>query len=95
LGSKSIIFNPEFLKSYLYDTLAFWRAERSPRGVEVNDAWKCRICDFRAGCEWIHKRDELRVKEAEERKKMREAAGVEGGGNDAEEVSKGSRRSRV
>lgn len=95
LGSKSVIFNPSFLKSYLYEALAFWRAERPPKGVEVHDAWKCRACEFRDGCEWIHERDELRIKEAEERRKMRETAGVEGEGDNAEHTSSESRRSRV
>ncbi|KAL2436252.1 hypothetical protein ABEF95_006872 [Exophiala dermatitidis] len=97
LGSKSIIFNQSFLKSYLYDVLAFWKGERSPKGVEVHDAWKCRVCEFRDGCEWIHERNELRIKEVEERRKMREAAGVEHTNPAAEEGAGGglSRRSRV
>lgn len=88
IGSKSIIFNPNFIKSYLYDTLAFWRGERDPKGVEVRDAWKCRICEFRDDCAWIHEQDALAVREAQERRRMREVAGLENGGN-------GARRSQV
>jgi len=88
LGSKSIIFNPNFLKSYLYDALAFWRGERDPKGVEVRDAWKCRICEFRDECSWIHERDQLAISEAEERRRMREVAGLENGAN-------GAKRSQV
>ncbi|KAG9774750.1 hypothetical protein KCU88_g5323, partial [Aureobasidium melanogenum] len=103
LGSKSIIFNPSFLKSYLYDVLAFWKGERSPKGVGVHDAWKCRVCEFRDGCEWIHERNELRIREVEERRKMREAAGVEqthgdadaAAGQQAADGGGSSRRSRV
>ncbi|EXJ87990.1 hypothetical protein A1O1_04917 [Capronia coronata CBS 617.96] len=95
LGSKSIIFNPSFLKSYLYDALAFWRAERAPKGVDLHDAWKCRVCEFRDGCEWIHEKNEMRVREAEERRKMRQIAGVEGESHSAEQASGASRRSRV
>ncbi|KIW10575.1 hypothetical protein PV08_11539 [Exophiala spinifera] len=78
LGSRSIVFNPNFLRSYLYDALAFWRGERAPKGVELRDAWKCRVCEFRDDCAWIHERDQLAVREAEERRKMREVAGLEG-----------------
>ncbi|KAK5193474.1 hypothetical protein LTR92_006843 [Exophiala xenobiotica] len=88
MGSKSIIFNPNFLKAYLYDALAFWRGERDPKGVEVRDAWKCRICEFRDECAWIHERDQLAKSEAEERRRMREVAGLENGVN-------GARRSQV
>jgi len=88
LGSKSLIFNPNFLRSYLYDALAFWRGERAPKGVDLRDAWKCRICEFRDDCSWIHERDQLAVREVEERRKMREVAGLEG-------VDDGTKRSRV
>ncbi|KIX03366.1 uncharacterized protein Z518_06918 [Rhinocladiella mackenziei CBS 650.93] len=75
LGSKSVIFNPSFLKSYLYDALALWRGEREPKGVEAHDAWKCRVCEFRDTCSWVLERDELAVRQAEERRKNRETNG--------------------
>ncbi|OQV05742.1 hypothetical protein CLAIMM_10421 [Cladophialophora immunda] len=72
LGSKSILFNPAFLTSSLYSSLAFWKGEREPRGVGVMDAWKCRICEFRDECAWIKERDENMVKEARERRRLKE-----------------------
>lgn len=79
LGRKSFLFNPDFLKSYLEDTLSWWRGEREARGVELREAWKCRNCDFRDDCEWIHERDKAALEEVLERKRMRQVAGVEGG----------------
>lgn len=32
--------------------LGWWRGEHAPRGVEVEEAFKCRICDFEEGCSW-------------------------------------------
>lgn len=78
IGRKSFGFNSAFLKSYLEDSLAWWRGQRQARGVELQDAWKCRSCDYRDDCEWIHERDKAAVEEVMERKKMREVAGVEG-----------------
>jgi len=78
IGHKSFVFSAAFLKSYLEDSLLWWRGERAAKGVELNEAWKCRSCDFRADCEWIHERDAAAYKQAIERKKMREIAGVEG-----------------
>jgi len=92
LGTKSVIFNPSFLKSYLYETLAFWRGERDPKGVEVRDAWKCRVCEFRDGCTWIHERNELAVREAEERRRNRQG---ERAGLDIADGGAGGPRSRV
>jgi exonuclease V len=52
LGSRSFLFDPSDLTSYSSDQLNWWRGERAPRGVEVTDAWKCRICEFRDECDW-------------------------------------------
>ena len=78
IGSKSFNFNAAFLRSYLEDNLAWWRGERPAKGVELQEAWKCRSCDFRDDCEWIHERDAAALAEAKERRKMREVAGVDG-----------------
>lgn len=90
IGSKSIIFNPSFLKNYLYDSLAFWRGERQPKGVVLSEAWKCRGCEFRDGCEWLKEQDDRVLQESVERRRVRgeieQAQGVIG-----DEV----RRSRV
>ncbi|KIW65869.1 hypothetical protein PV04_08086 [Phialophora macrospora] len=72
LGSKSILFNPSFLTSQLYASLSFWKGDREPRGVEVNDAWKCRVCEFRNECAWVKERDEVMVREVRERRKLKE-----------------------
>lgn len=77
LGHKSFHFNPAFLHSYLSEALPWWRGEREARGVALQEAWKCRSCDFRNDCAWIHERDQMAFNEALERKKMREMAGVE------------------
>jgi exonuclease V len=90
LGSKSLLFNPSFLTSQLYASLGFWKGERQPRGVEVNDAWKCRICEFRDECAWVKERDEVMVREVRERRKLK--AKMEGGEDG--EADKG-KRSRV
>jgi exonuclease V len=78
IGSKSFNFNAGFLRSYLQDNLAWWRGDRPAKGVELQEAWKCRSCDFRDDCEWIHERDAAALAEAKERKKMRKIAGVDG-----------------
>jgi exonuclease V len=77
LGSKSILFDASLLKDYLEDTLSWWKGEREARGVELQEAWKCRSCDFRDDCSWIHERDAAAVAEAAARKRVRETAGVE------------------
>lgn len=86
LGSKSIIFNPSFLRSYLYDSLAFWRGEREPKGVVLSDAWKCRVCEFRDDCDWVKAQDQRILNESLEKRRLR-AEGA-GGGVVGEEVTR-------
>jgi exonuclease V len=57
LGSRSFLFDPAALTSYLSDQMEWWRGERNPRGVEVMEAWKCRICEFRDECSWRQERE--------------------------------------
>ncbi|KAJ5162724.1 Mpv17/PMP22 [Penicillium coprophilum] len=57
IGSRSFLFDPTSLTSYLTDQMTWWRGERDPRGVDIMDAWKCRICDFRDECSWREERE--------------------------------------
>lgn len=57
LGSRSFLFDPTTLTSYLADQLEWWRGERAPRGVDVMDAWKCRNCEFSEECTWRQEKE--------------------------------------
>ncbi|PYH99716.1 hypothetical protein BO71DRAFT_368755 [Aspergillus ellipticus CBS 707.79] len=57
LGSRSFLFDPTSMTAYLTDQMDWWRGEREPRGVEVMEAWKCRICEFRDECSWRQERE--------------------------------------
>ncbi|KAE8355006.1 exonuclease V a 5' deoxyribonuclease-domain-containing protein [Aspergillus coremiiformis] len=57
LGSRSFLFDPTTMTSYLSDQMEWWRGVRNPRGVEVMEAWKCRICEFRDECSWREERE--------------------------------------
>ncbi|PLB34123.1 exonuclease V [Aspergillus candidus] len=57
LGSRSFLFDPTSMMSYLTDQMEWWRGQRAPRGVEVMDAWKCRICEFNDECTWRQERE--------------------------------------
>ncbi|KAJ5184351.1 Mpv17/PMP22 [Penicillium cf. griseofulvum] len=57
IGSRSFLFDPISLTSHLSDQVTWWRGERDPRGVDIMDAWKCRMCDFRDECSWREERE--------------------------------------
>ena len=88
LGHKSFHFNPQFLHAYLSEALTWWRGQRDANGVRLEEAWKCRSCEFRHECDWILEKDQQAFDEAMERKKMREMAGVEGDGKDKKAPSR-------
>lgn len=52
LGSRSFLFDPNNMSSYITKQMEWWRGQRDPIGVNISDAWKCRICDFRDECTW-------------------------------------------
>lgn len=58
LKSRSFLFDPTSVESYLTDQMEWWRGQRDPRGVDVMDAWKCRLCDFRDECSWRQEKEE-------------------------------------
>ncbi|KAJ5208007.1 hypothetical protein N7449_002386 [Penicillium cf. viridicatum] len=57
IGSRSFLFDPTTLTSHLDDQMTWWRGKRDPRGVDIMDAWKCRICEFRDECSWREERE--------------------------------------
>ncbi|THV01421.1 hypothetical protein K435DRAFT_853830 [Dendrothele bispora CBS 962.96] len=68
IGSKQFTFDGMFLDSYLDDVLQWWRGTRKPRGVSLQQSWRCSFCEYRQGCEWR----EQKAKEIEEKLKNRD-----------------------
>ncbi|KAK7206606.1 exonuclease V [Myxozyma melibiosi] len=52
LGGFDYTYKEEDFEAYIKDMLSYWRAERDPKGVEVEEAHKCRYCDFNNRCDW-------------------------------------------
>lgn len=57
LGSRSFLFDPSTMSSYITDQMEWWRGQRNPQGVGIAEAWKCRICEFRDECSWRQERE--------------------------------------
>ncbi len=63
LGSKTILMNQEGLSKYIEKEMEWWKGEREAMGVRVEEAFKCKSCEFSEECEWrIKKVDEAREK---------------------------------
>ncbi|TKW56283.1 Exonuclease V [Colletotrichum tanaceti] len=55
------------LDLYLGSTMEWWRADREPRGVQIEEAYKCRMCEFAGDCTWRSAMDEERLQSTRQR----------------------------
>jgi exonuclease V len=52
IGKKAFVHDDVVLDAYANDEMRWWRGERATKGVDIEDASKCRICEFAEGCSW-------------------------------------------
>ncbi|KAK3985162.1 exonuclease V [Cladorrhinum sp. PSN332] len=49
---NSFFVEPATLDLYLEETMGWWKGDREPRGVSLEEAFKCRFCEFAPECDW-------------------------------------------
>jgi len=59
------------LKKYM----AWWRGERKARGVAIEEAFKCRTCEFAADCSWRQEMDQELAEKARQKSRARRGGG--------------------
>ncbi|KAL2760348.1 hypothetical protein ACRALDRAFT_1091053 [Sodiomyces alcalophilus JCM 7366] len=59
------------LDIYLEHTMGWWQGKREPRGVSIEDAWKCSTCEFSESCTWRKGMDEDRLRSVRRRLEMK------------------------
>lgn len=64
LGRRGFAFDARGLDGYVADVMDWWMGRRGARGVDVEEAYKCRICAFAEGCAWRRERVEEAVRKA-------------------------------
>ncbi|KAJ4419924.1 hypothetical protein N0V85_000811 [Neurospora sp. IMI 360204] len=52
ISVNTFYVEPETLDMYLQDDLQWWKGERDPRGVPVEESYKCQMCEFAGECDW-------------------------------------------
>jgi exonuclease V len=70
IGSELTVYETESIDKYISDEMAWWKGRREAKGVEVEEAFKCRICDFADSCSWR----QTKIEEAIEKSRLRRAA---------------------
>ena len=66
VGDKTFAMDSLQLEAYVEKEMQWWRGEREAQGVVVEEAFKCRSCDFADGCEWRLQK----VEDAKEKMRM-------------------------
>ena len=52
VGTRSFAYDALTLDTYVKQIMAWWRGERMPNGVDIEESFKCRICEFAERCAW-------------------------------------------
>ncbi|XP_077775514.1 exonuclease V isoform X2 [Podarcis muralis] len=52
LGTEVVAYDQDEVGAAVRYFLAYWKGQRDSRGVDVEDAWKCRYCAYAGICEW-------------------------------------------
>ncbi|KAG8886573.1 hypothetical protein FRB98_001221 [Tulasnella sp. 332] len=52
IGRTRFPFSAAHLDVHLKSALEFWAGSREPRGVDLEDTWKCNSCEYMEECEW-------------------------------------------
>ncbi|KND90006.1 Exonuclease V [Tolypocladium ophioglossoides CBS 100239] len=55
------------LEAYLKRYMGWWRGERQAKGVDIEEAFKCRTCEFASDCSWRQSMDEDRLQKVQRR----------------------------
>ncbi len=56
IGTRVAPFDEAQLRAALQGHLAYWRGQREPKGVDIEEAWKCKSCLYEQTCDWTKNR---------------------------------------
>lgn len=69
IGSELTMYKTDVIEEYITEEMAWWRGKREAKGVEIEEAFKCRVCDFAEDCTWRQRK----VDEAIEKSRLKRA----------------------
>lgn len=68
IGQRSFPFDANVIDKYVKDEMSWWKGRRETKGVEIEEAFKCRICEFAEVCTWRATKIEEGLQKARMRK---------------------------
>ncbi|KAF2876761.1 exonuclease V a 5' deoxyribonuclease-domain-containing protein [Massariosphaeria phaeospora] len=67
IGSALTVYDTKSIEEYLGSEMQWWKGEREAKGVAIEEAFKCRVCDFAEECSWRKNK----IEEATEKHRLR------------------------
>ncbi|XP_036417684.1 exonuclease V [Colossoma macropomum] len=58
IGTMVVPFDEVQLRAELQGYLAYWTGQREPRGVDIEEVWKCKMCPYEEICDWRKNRSQ-------------------------------------
>ncbi|KAL0068603.1 hypothetical protein AAF712_004318 [Marasmius tenuissimus] len=56
IGTKEFLYCASLLDNHLLDIMRWWEGYREPKGVSLEQSWRCSKCEYKDGCEWREKK---------------------------------------
>ena len=76
IDNELTVYNESEIEQYTTEKMAWWKGKREAKGVEVEEAFKCRICDFAEECSWRKAKVEESIQKSRMRREAREKSAV-------------------
>jgi exonuclease V len=76
IGNELVVYETDVIEKYIEDEMAWWKGTREAKGVEVEEAFKCRICDFADSCTWRQRKVDEAVEKSRLKRTGREKSAV-------------------
>lgn len=64
MGTRTFGYDASALDAYLKNIMAWWRGDRMPNGVDIDEAFKCGMCEFAEICTWRKEKVDQSLKKA-------------------------------
>ncbi|KAL1310778.1 hypothetical protein AAFC00_001025 [Neodothiora populina] len=72
IGTKTFAYDGPILDAYLQQIMAWWKGQRMPKGVDIEEAFKCRSCEFVERCSWRKDKADQHLKVASKNRLRRQ-----------------------
>ena len=76
VGVRTFAYDSKIIDGYIKQEMAWWSGDRPAKGVDIEEAFKCRMCEFSAGCTWRKEKVEEGLQKARLRQEGRRRSEV-------------------